>query len=285
MKRLGYVGFFAAALVLALSANARAGSVFSVPQPRNASVYVVYNDSSDPLGTAAGYAGSNYNDMETNWYQDSDSTSNSGPGFFQINEGSGGTTTTSVTGAWTTDASNSSLSDFTLTVKGANATYASSFARLWDPLAGTDAGWNYGGTFTSYTYTITATGLTPTTTADGWEYSQDVTPSSITGSFVGTYVANPEPGNPSSNTDTLVADLSFSNTLYSAANFVDDGYGFYSTFATGPDGAVIADSNQFGYAGTVEDVSVPEPISMVFFGTGLVAVGGYMARRKMLRKA
>jgi hypothetical protein len=32
-------------------------------------------------------------------------------------------------------------------------------------------------------------------------------------------------------------------------------------------------------------VDTPEPISMIFFGTGLVAVGGYMARRKMARKA
>jgi hypothetical protein len=31
--------------------------------------------------------------------------------------------------------------------------------------------------------------------------------------------------------------------------------------------------------------ATPEPISMIFFGTGLVAVGGYMARRKMARKA
>ena len=30
---------------------------------------------------------------------------------------------------------------------------------------------------------------------------------------------------------------------------------------------------------------VPEPVSMIFFGTGLVAVGGYMARRRMLRNA
>ena len=30
---------------------------------------------------------------------------------------------------------------------------------------------------------------------------------------------------------------------------------------------------------------VPEPISMLFFGTGLVAVGGYVARRRMWRKA
>jgi probable HAF family extracellular repeat protein len=30
---------------------------------------------------------------------------------------------------------------------------------------------------------------------------------------------------------------------------------------------------------------VPEPISMIFFGTGLVAVGGYISRRRMMRKA
>jgi hypothetical protein len=30
---------------------------------------------------------------------------------------------------------------------------------------------------------------------------------------------------------------------------------------------------------------VPEPVSIIFFGTGLVAVGGYVARRRMLRKA
>jgi hypothetical protein len=31
--------------------------------------------------------------------------------------------------------------------------------------------------------------------------------------------------------------------------------------------------------------TTPEPVSMIFFGTGLVAVGGYMSRRKMARKA
>jgi len=30
---------------------------------------------------------------------------------------------------------------------------------------------------------------------------------------------------------------------------------------------------------------LPEPISMIFFGTGLVAVSGYVSRRRMLRKA
>ena len=34
-----------------------------------------------------------------------------------------------------------------------------------------------------------------------------------------------------------------------------------------------------------ESNPVPEPVSMIFFGTGLVAIGGYVARRRMLHKA
>jgi hypothetical protein len=30
---------------------------------------------------------------------------------------------------------------------------------------------------------------------------------------------------------------------------------------------------------------IPEPVSMIFFGTGLVGVAGFMKRRKMRRKA
>jgi hypothetical protein len=36
---------------------------------------------------------------------------------------------------------------------------------------------------------------------------------------------------------------------------------------------------------TVTFLPVPEPISMIFFGTGLVAIGGYVSRKRMLRKA
>jgi hypothetical protein len=46
-----------------------------------------------------------------------------------------------------------------------------------------------------------------------------------------------------------------------------------------------------GTSGTTFDVTqisldvTPEPVSMIFFATGLVAVGGYVARRRMLRNA
>jgi hypothetical protein len=44
-------------------------------------------------------------------------------------------------------------------------------------------------------------------------------------------------------------------------------------------------ANTFSFAEVALTTTTPEPISMIFFGTGLVAVGGYMARRKMARKA
>ena len=36
---------------------------------------------------------------------------------------------------------------------------------------------------------------------------------------------------------------------------------------------------------SVGNQPVPEPMAMIFFGTGLVGIGGYMARRKMLHQA
>ena len=61
-------------------------------------------------------------------------------------------------------------------------------------------------------------------------------------------------------------------TLYMASSINDQGqiagYGLY-------DGSVTA----------FLLTPVPEPISMIFFGTGLVAVGGYISRKRMLRKA
>ncbi len=44
-------------------------------------------------------------------------------------------------------------------------------------------------------------------------------------------------------------------------------------------------SNNQVYWNGLTTATTPEPISMIFFGTGLVAVGGYVSRRRMLRKA
>jgi hypothetical protein len=55
-------------------------------------------------------------------------------------------------------------------------------------------------------------------------------------------------------------------------------------------GIVANDAPAFALTGTASGVTpppttTPEPISMIFFGTGLVAVGGYVARRRMQRGA
>ena len=50
-------------------------------------------------------------------------------------------------------------------------------------------------------------------------------------------------------------------------------------------GKSSADVYAVGYATGDAGVPIPEPISMIFFGTGLVGVAGFMKRRKMRRKA
>jgi hypothetical protein len=285
MKRLGYVGLFAALLVLAASVNAWANTV---PQPRDASLYLVYNDTADPFPSGGYSPYNNTQDIESNWYQDP--ASDTSPGFFQINDST--STINSISASFSTRGA-STDNTFTLTVSGTNATYASSYARLWNPEAGGNSA--YSGTFTNYSYTFTATGLTTTTNGDWTIYnaSSSNIPTSITGSFTGTFDYTADPSNLAGNGDTLAANLTFSDTLFDYNATGPDGwnsqypqylYGLpYSTFATSTDGGIIVDSDQFGYAGTV-DVT-PEPISMIFFGTGLVAVGGFVARRRMLRSA
>jgi len=56
--------------------------------------------------------------------------------------------------------------------------------------------------------------------------------------------------------------------------------GTYELVAPDPSGPGVLASG----SASVDLVATPEPISMIFFGTGLVAVGGYVARRKMQRK-
>jgi len=54
------------------------------------------------------------------------------------------------------------------------------------------------------------------------------------------------------------------------------------------DGVTItttAGQNVKGHTDDASSLYAPEPVSMIFFGTGLVAIGGYVARRRMLGKA
>jgi hypothetical protein len=88
------------------------------------------------------------------------------------------------------------------------------------------------------------------------------------------------------------ADIGWS---YAPAVGLGNGYTNYATVlaALGNDEvtsiSIVADGGWMATQGltvTNFDVdAVPEPISMIFFGTGLVAVGGYVSRRRMLRRA
>ena len=95
-----------------------AAGPWTFPSPRDASLCFTMNV---PDGGPEGSSVSNYNDLESNWYQHPQSNTNAG--FFQINDGG---TVVSATGGWTQEVGG--LWDFTLTVTGANATYANSSA-------------------------------------------------------------------------------------------------------------------------------------------------------------
>jgi len=51
-----------------------------------------------------------------------------------------------------------------------------------------------------------------------------------------------------------------------------------------PTGLRVEMTGTANYAALANSQIIPEPLSVIFFGTGLVAVGGFVARRRMLRK-
>ena len=210
--------------------------------PRDATVYFV-----NGATATSGYSAYNgYNAILSNWYQHPASNQNSG--FFQLADESG-VTTTSASGGWT---QNGGLWDFTFTVSGANAPYP--WSRLWQP----DQGMAWGGTFNTYTYTITATGMTTYVAADGWRYNS-TNPTGITGSFDGNFTSTQAVyGGPYDLTgrDTYDVHLDLNKNLFDSTNFNDLVYGYgdvqYSTFgAAVPEPATIIIWSLLGGLGLV----------------------------------
>jgi hypothetical protein len=220
---------------------------WTFPTPRDATLFFTKNV---PGYDALGW--NNYNQLLSNWFQHP--LSNQNPGFFQLSDDTGATVT-SASGTWT---QNGSLWDFSVTVTGGNAPYP--WSRLWQP----DAGMAWGGTFTSYSYSLFATGMTTEVDANGWRWNT-IDPTRINGSFDATFVSTFDVNkNLITNGDTYVVHLALDSSLWS-------GDGWSNTY----DGAYYGNSSAFG-------APIPEPATVIiwalFGGLGIVFVRRYRRR-------
>jgi len=195
-----------------------------------------------------GFVNPDYNYLMSNWSEHA--VSNTNNSFLQIGE-DGNPSVTSASGAW-----DSTLTMFNFFVSGANATYASSYSRFWQP--DNDVAW--GVTFMDYTYSFTAAFASAAAIdADGW-LSNTVAPDSIIGSFTGHFEVTADVNkNPITNGDIYGFDIAFSKAMFVP---LDE----HSSW----DGSDVIVTNSFGAA-------VPEPATMLLLGLGLVGLVG--ARR------
>lgn len=220
-ERFGYVGTVS---VYDTYANARSGRnprfvvpVGSFPFPRDGAVYVVKN---------APEYDADYNIILTNWWANGGNTpSNQNAGFFQLYD-ENYDTWQNQQAWWSRD-----FQTFTVTVKGRNATYGSpdpmDYARFWNAGAPAGSGESTRGTFLSYEYTLTATGLNGVKAPDGF-VTNTSNASDYSGSFTGIFL-NQSTSSPASN-GYYVFEIRFNNLSWAKDNdpdILDDEFGSF----------------------------------------------------------
>lgn len=174
---------------------------------------------------------------------------NTNDSFFQLYDDDG-SSRSSGTGAW-----NGTLDTFTVSASGTNAPYSADYSRMWAGGVG-GAGEVTHGTFVSYAYSYSVTGLSATyDSGTGW-YKDDVNRGTLSGSFTGIF-ENQSATQPSNN-------------------------GFYVFNLTLDGGTTWAEQQgnsllNGDFAPTIFAAPVPEPATLSALGFGALAL---LRRRK-----
>jgi hypothetical protein len=225
---------------------------------RDAAIFVTHNAPTADSGAG----GENYTQFLTNWYASADgqnsgdgNPNNTDTGLVQLNDPhSAGVT--SATGGWT----NSSYTTFRLHVEGLGDANPADYPRLWDAPYTGGAGTDTAGAFGPYSLLLTATFAPGSVTEEspGW-YSTTATPTSVTGSFTGSFIndGTKAPGNYS-------FDFTFIDTNWAGANDLDPNDSYFGASAF---------------------TAVPEPGELGLTGFGLLLIGGLALRLQKNRRA